>query len=116
MHPMVFLSSRLVNYDKSLIACNKPAIRLLVNLKRNDCRTVHGNNLMNIAKKCDMKIINELSSLIVKSKMKYVSTPESETWRLQVIHDMMSIKAENYFIDNFDHNDINNILYTACVH
>ena len=71
---------------------------------------------MKIAKKCEIDGIDDLSSTIVKSTMKYVSTPEDETWRLDVINDMLSIKSENHFIDNFDHNDVNNILYTACVH
>ena len=114
MHPMVFLSSRFVKFDKSLATCSKPAIRLLGNIKRNDCRTVLGDNLSKIAKKCEIVNINELSSAIVKSTMKYFPTPECETWRSEVVNDMLSIKAESYFIDNFDHSDINDILYTAC--
>ena len=69
IHPMVALSSRLVNFDKSLINCCKPAIRLLANLKRKDCRTVHGNNLAQIAIKSDIKDMSELTSSTVKSKM-----------------------------------------------
>ena len=69
MHPMVFLSSRLVNFDKSLTICSKSAFRLLVKIKQTDCQTVHGKNLMKIAKKCKVNEVDQLSSSIVKANM-----------------------------------------------
>ena len=105
MHPLVALSCRFINFDKSLKYSKKPSIQLLVNLKRYDTRTVHGNNLAQIAKRSDTDDLNNISSYIVKTNMKYSVIPENETWRLSVIND---------HLENFDQNDINNILQIAC--
>ena len=61
MHPLVALSCRFINFDKSLKLSKKPSIQLLVNLKRNDTRIVHGNNLAQIAKRSDTDDPNNLS-------------------------------------------------------
>ena len=109
----------LVKFDKSLTSCCKPAIRLLANIKRNDCRTVLGNNLVKIAKKCQVENLNELSSMVVKSKMEFFPTPESETWRIELINELLSIKAENQYNDgfydeNFTKDEFNSMLQLLC--
>ena len=114
MHPLVALSGRFINFDKSLKYSKKPSIQLLVKLKRNDTRTVHGNNLAQIAKRCETDDLNNISSYIVKTNMKYSAIPENETWRLGVINDMMSIRTENHYLENFEQNDIYNMLSIAC--
>ena len=113
-HPLVALCSRFVKFDNALINTSKSSIRLLVNMKRLDYRTTHGNNLRKIASKCSLTNIDELNCQMVKSNLKYFQIPVSETWRLGVLSDMLAIKAENYFIDNFEHNDVDNILIIAC--
>ena len=114
MHPMVALSCRFVNFDKSLKYSSKPSICLLAKLKRHDTRTVHGNNLAQIAKRSDTDDLENITSYLVKTNMRYSAVPECETWRLSVINDMMSIKAENYPLEQYEHNEINNMLLVAC--
>ena len=114
VHPFVALSSRLVKFDNSLINTTKSFLRLLVNLKRTDYRTNHGKNLRKISSKCGLTNLEELNCQIVKSSLKYFQIPENETWRLGGINDMLDIYAENYFIDNFEHNDLDDILKIAC--
>ena len=114
MHPQVALCSRFINFDKSLKTSPKSSIRLLSLIKRNDRRTVHGGNLAKIAAKCSSDNIDDLSSFSVKTEMKYITIPEDDAWRVDVISDMLAIKTENYHLDNFEQNDIDNILLTAC--
>ena len=114
MHPQVALCSRFINYDKSLLTSSKSSIRLLAQIKRNDKRTVHGRNLARIAAKCNSKNINDISSSSDKADMKYVTIPEDDAWRVDVISDMLAIKTEIYHLDNFEQNDIDNILLIAC--
>ena len=66
MHPLVALGCHFIN----------------AKLKRNDRRTVHGNL---IAKRSETNDLDNISSHIVKTNMKYSAIPENETWRLTLI-------------------------------
>ena len=114
MHPLVALSCRFINFNKSLKDSSKPSIRLLAKVKRNDRRTVHGNNLALIAKRSETNDLDNISSHIVKTNMKYSAIPENETWRLSLIKDMLSIRTGNESLEIFEQNDINDMLLIAC--
>ena len=77
VHLKTLLCARFATFDKALMNCKKPSVRVLASLCRTDTSTVYGNNLFTIAKLCETSI-NELSSQCVKAKMEAFPCPEKE--------------------------------------
>ena len=113
-HTFVDICIRLVTFDNSLIEAAKAAISLLAKITRKDCRTVHGQNMKFIAKRCDLTSIDGMTSPQVKSTLKYLPIPIDEEWRLDIISEMLSFKAECLYDEDFNKEEINSMLEMLC--
>ena len=110
-HPKTFLSSRLVNFAKSLTECNKSAVRFLASLCLEDKRTVLGKNLSDIAFEVSSSVAS-LTPITVKDHLKYCTIPEDEAWRIPDLKELLGSRVDG--IDNFTNDDINNIVDCLC--
>ena len=112
-HPHTLLCSRFVKFHQTNTTCNKPTIRMLAKIYENDLRTVYGNNLKQIANICEVAI-DELSTQLVKNKVKYRNLPESEIWRLPILMEMMFARENNIQVEGLTRKDINSIINYVC--
>ena len=99
----------------SVIDSKKPALRLLgKKICRTDAKTVFGSNLRNIATDCltDMDL---LTPRLVRDVMTYVVCPETEIWRISILQNLINVRSNDWFLDNFDYNYITTIINNICV-
>ena len=74
LHLKTQLCSRFVKFFEKNEKCNKPVIRLLSALCKNDNRTVYCKNLTNIAKECNIGL-SDICSRSVKTMMTFANAP-----------------------------------------
>ena len=109
------LASRFVTFHQSLINSTKLPVRFLARLFENDLRTVHGKNLSEIALICG-EPIELLTSSKVKGMLRYKSLPATESWRLGICEELMSVRDnEGSHIMGFSSDEVNDLLRFACV-
>ena len=82
---------------------------MLAKLYERDLRSVYGNNLRNIASLCETTI-EELSSQLVKSKVKYRQIPENEMWRVPILTEMLLARENNIEVEGLSRRDISDII------
>ena len=111
LHPKTFLSSRLVNFAKSLTECNKSAVRFLASLCLEDKRTVLGKNLSDIAFEISSSVAS-MTPITVKDHLKYCSIPEDEAWRIPILKELLCSRVDG--IDHFTNDDINSLVDCLC--
>ena len=113
LHPVTMLCSRFVKFHQTNMKCRKPVIKLLVNLYRDDLRTVYGRNLHAIAGLCDSSVI-DICPRVVKAKVRYRKIPEEERWRVPIMREMLDAKHKNVDIAGLSNRDIDDILNFVC--
>ena len=68
---------------------------------------------MQIARECKVKT-SELNPAIVKSEMRYSEVPDDESWRVPLLHNLLSIRAKEWSLENFGSKEINDMVYDVC--
>ena len=86
--------------------CDKPIIRLLSALCKLDNRTVYCQNITNIARECDLPV-TDVNSRSVKQNMSFANVPQGEEWRIDTLINLLAIKFDNYYLEDFSFGDIN---------
>ena len=86
---------------------------MLSNLNKSDLKTVYGANLFKIANSCNIKT-KDLSSNIVKQKMKYFPMPVNESWRVPIIRELTAVNAQNLILPGFSKKETDSMLVFAC--
>ena len=97
----------------SLINSEKPALRILSKICREDASTVFGSNLRKIAAECGVHK-DELKQCHVKDSMSYFECPNEELWRIPLIHNLIAIRSNEMWLENFDKKDIESIIDDIC--
>ena len=111
LHLKTVLASRFVTFTSH----KKLPVRFLARLFENDLRTVHGKNLSEIALICG-EPIEFLTSSKVKSMLRYKNLPATESWRLGICEELMSVRDnEGSHIMGFSSDEVNELLRFACV-
>ena len=105
-HLKTQLCSRFVKFVEKNEKCSKPIIRLLSTLCKADNRTVYCRNLKNIANECNVTI-DDLCSNTVKNNMTFAEVGRDSEWRIDMLMNLLAIKFDNLYLDNFDFRDIN---------
>ena len=112
-HPKVMLCSRFVKFHQTITTCNKASVRMLAKLSLIDEKTVYKQNLAGIARDCDTKI-KELSPSVVKCEMRYFPLPETESWRVPLLHNLLSVRSNEWQLDNFDRRELAELINHVC--
>ena len=108
-HVKVLLASRLIKFHKMMIQSKRSAIALLATMNEKDSRTRHGNNLVNIAKDSDTDL-SDLSSQLIKEKMKFVHVPEQDEWKIPILNELLKVQNDCLTLSEFDRNDRNDMI------
>ena len=92
LHPKVMLASRYFTFVQSLLNSPKYPVRVLANLCTTDHRTVMGQCLSKISTECGVARddMAKLSSGMIKKKMRYFSVPEEQTWRIDILNELLN--------------------------
>jgi len=90
----------------SLSNCHKLCIRHLVDLSKQDLRTVLCKNLESIAQDCNVQSRN-LNKFCLKQNMIYNHISLDQEWKLPILHELLKVKEDNFVLNNFDDNEIN---------
>ena len=109
-HLKTLLCSRFVKFMEKNEKCNKPIIRLLSSLCKSDNRTVYCQNLSNIARECGLPV-TDVTSRSVKENMIFANVPQGEEWRIDTLVNLLAIKFDNYYIEDFSFSDINAMIH-----
>ena len=114
LHLKTLLASRFTTFHRSLITSPKLPVRFLARLYEQDLRTVHGKNLAEIAQTCSEQI-ELLTSSKVKDKLRYMSVPENESWRLGLCKELKLVRdSESSDLIGFSRDEVNAMLKFAC--
>ena len=105
------LSSRLVKLRDTMASSNKLAVKLLVNLVKDDWRTVMGRNLGNIKRELGE---NQMSPSSVKKLLRYFEIPDQQSWRVPCIRELIDVKSGTSIIDNFSTDEITYMINFLC--
>ena len=73
-----------------------------------------GSNLRYIANECNMNI-DMLTPSSVKNEMTYFDCPANEVWRVELLRNIINIRTSEMFLENFDDNELENILEHICL-
>ena len=96
LHPKVMLASRYHTFVNSLLKSPKYSVRVLANLCATDHRTVMGQSLAQIGRECGLTggDTGQLSSALIKQKMKYFSVPPDQVWRTGILSELLDKNME----------------------
>ena len=92
-HLKVILTSRYVNFLKSLQSSTKYVVRVLVSICSHDQRTVMGRTLSTLARLCGCEV-SALSASAVKRSVEYFPVPEDEEWRVVMLKELFNQTVE----------------------
>ena len=112
-HIKTQLCSKFVSFVSKNDKCNKPVLRLLSSLCKSDKRTVYSQNLSNIAKECDTDA-SKLTNYSVKKCLKFYPIPHHEEWRIDMLLNLLAIKYDHMYIDDFNQEEISHMIKYVC--
>ena len=113
LHPRTMLASRLVKFYRSCCDSYKLVMRLLVHLVESDNRTVLRRTLTLLLRECNLnnQSPEQLTPNILKTSCKYAAIPQDETWRLNLVKEIMDTKLA---IPEFDKTELKSIMKCLC--
>ena len=97
---------RFINFYNSIEKCDKPHLKYLLEIQKNDARSVFGRNVRNICSDAGTDII----SLVNLDNIEYVPLPIYEHWRIPLLNDLLEARAGRAFVD-LSRREINSIIY-----
>ena len=113
LHPKTMLSSRFIKFVDSLTNCHKRSIRFLVNLVKDDNRTLTGKTLSRIC--TDTNLDREsLTAAAIKKKMVYFPVPAGQEWRGDMLVELLNVRKSALVIDYFEHDEVSTLINYLC--
>ena len=85
----------------------------VLDLSKQDLRTVLCKNLESIAQDCNVQSRN-LNKFCVKQNMIYNHIPLDQEWKLPILHELLKVKEDNFVLNNFDDNEIATMINFLC--
>ena len=95
------LIERYLKFILSIKRSPKSSLHVLLNVAKNDVRSVTGANLRHIMLLCDKNSIDNLTPDDAMH-IKYHEPPEEETWRLSVLDELLEVKYGDLTVPGFD--------------
>ena len=113
LNPKVMLASRYVQFVKSLLTSTKYQVRVLANLCSTDNRTVMGKTLSRVSRECGLGRYSpgQLNSAVVKAKMKYFPVPPDQTWRIEILSELLNSKVT---VGGFNSEEVRTMIAYLC--
>ena len=113
VHIKKVLLSRYLGFIEKILSSEKKAIKMLVETSKKDVRSVTGQNLRQI-----MILLGKTSIEAIEKKdaddIKYFPISQEDSWKTDVIKEILEVKSTTVEIDNFVENEIDCILTYLC--
>ena len=113
MHIKKVLLSRYLGFIDKIKCSNKKAVKILMETAKKDVRSVTGHNLRQI-----MILLGETSVEAVEkndiNEIEYFPTSKEESLKIDIIKDIIEVKSRTVEIDNFEEDELDNILTYLC--
>ena len=113
LHVTVMISSRLIQFHKTLIENKKSVLRLLASLNMDDVKTIHGRNLAKLKKSLNCEI-TDMSSNFIKTNLRYKYLPALEEWRVPLLKNLLDIRNNDLELNGFEKTEINSMIEDIC--
>ena len=94
-HLKIKLIKRFIKFAETLSDCDKPHLRYLHNVQKNDFRSVYGRNCRNICKEAGTENINDATWLDIK----YEPVPPEEEYRVALIQELIEMRSGRLMSD-----------------
>lgn len=108
-HLKIKLVKRFINFAKALSKCEKPHIKYLHNIQKNDLRSVYGRNCRNISAESKVDSILEASHLDIS----YEKIPPEEEYRISLIQELLDMRSVKLFSE-LTKKEISSMLEILC--
>ena len=105
MHPKTMLTSRYVKFLGSLMSSTKNSVRFLVNLVKDDNRTLTGRTLSRICDDTNLQR-SSLSAGLVRKNVVYFPVPAGQEWRSNIILELLNVRKSTLWIGNLESDEL----------
>ena len=97
---------RFIKFYQSIEQCDKPHLKYLLSIQKDDYRSVFGRNVKNICEEAGAVNISEVNL----ENIKYVALPPEDQWRIPMLRDLLEARAGRLYID-LSRRDISRLIY-----
>ena len=112
-HIMKVLVSRFLGFMDKIASSKKKAVKMLMETSRRDIRSVTGQNFRNIMILAGKTCVEEIKKEDAK-KIEYFPMDENDRWKVNVIKEIIEVKNNRLDIDNFELEELDEILTYLC--
>ena len=113
MHPKVILASRYIKFIDSLRSSHKLSVKFLVDLVKDDNRTLTGKTLSRICAETNL-VRSNLVAADIKKNMVYFPVPAGQEWRVDMIKEILHVRNGDLLLENFEHEERKAMLKHLC--
>ena len=115
VHQKVMMCSRYMGFSKSLSVSCKFPVKFLASLCQDNLRTVYGKTLRRIRNECASPPGRPPSKNFVKKTMKYYPVPEAESWRPNILKNLLDIRESKAVLPGFSVDEVEAMIEYVCV-
>ena len=116
LHLKTVIAARYATFHQSLVKSKKLPVRFLARIAEKDKRTVLGKTLSSLKQLCGMRDEEDLTARIIKKKLKYMDIPPTETWRVSLCKELLSVQeGSQLMLPGFSKDECDELLEYACV-
>ena len=108
-HVKFILISRFLGFISQIEKSQKVLPKTLLQLIRNDCRSVTGSNLRNILLLSNKDDTSHLTQTDIKS-MVYMPVPEQNEWKVDMLSELINVKWGEVVIEGFEAEEIDAVI------
>ena len=100
-----------------MVNSKKMPVRFLARISQNDLRTVLGRTLYSLRTRCGLAHDqnSQLTANLVKKKLNYFATPETEAWRIEMSLELLKLRKGELELPGFSSSERDEILKHICV-
>ena len=114
VHLKFVLLKRFLNFRNQILKTSKPALKSLMSICEKDCRSVTGRNLRKTMLLCQGTSTHSLTINDLE-QLKYFPVPNSETWRIPVLKELLQSRLDYEAIPGFSSQEITDMIHEICV-
>ena len=112
-HVKKILIRRFLGFMENIDKCEKKAIKMLMETAKGDVRSVTGRNFREIMLLLEKTSVNDVTKND-SDKIKYFPMSETDSWKVEVIKEIIEAKNNILDIDNFEVEELQAILTYLC--
>ena len=113
MHVKKVLISRFLGFMEKIASSNKKAIKMLMETSKKDVRSITGKNFRNIMLLVGKTSVDEVEKTDAEN-IEYHPIKSEDLWKVDVIREILEVKCRKLEIDDFNQDNLEDILTYLC--